>query len=175
MNWNFTAGDFQLRLPVTDEDGDAVYELLKDASRRAHLPALPLDVSAQALDDLRRWALRFQTREAACWLIEQQGQLRGRIGLQHINWMTLSAQLWWELDEDLALADMQQVVPAVVAFCQRELGLHRIEVRLRREATRHLELAQELGFVHEGYLPAQLEFEGDSVDLELFSQLAARV
>ena len=28
MNWNFSAGNFSLRLPVTDQDGDALYELM---------------------------------------------------------------------------------------------------------------------------------------------------
>ncbi|ASP38423.1 hypothetical protein CHH28_06935 [Bacterioplanes sanyensis] len=173
MNWNFDAGEFQLRLPVTEQDGDAVYELLKVAERRAHLPQLGMDVSAQALDDLRRWALRFQSREAACWLIEQQGQLRGRIGLQHINWMTRSARLWWELDEQMTLAEMQPVLAAVLNFVQQELNLHRVELRLSRGNQQHGQLAQGLGFVHEGYLPAQLEFEGNSIDLDIYSWLAS--
>ena len=70
MNWNFTAGNFSLRLPLTEQDGDALYELMSAQSRVDHLPRLAMSVEAQALDELRRVAMRFETREAAFWLVE---------------------------------------------------------------------------------------------------------
>ena len=83
MNWNFSAGNFSLRLPVTDQDGDALYELMSVQAQVDHLPRQAMTVPAQALDELRRMAMRFETREAAFWLVEgmYDKQLVARIGI----------------------------------------------------------------------------------------------
>lgn len=171
--WNFSAGDFSLRLPITDQDGDALFALLNDADIAAHIPRLPLTVSVQALDELRRMAMRFETREAAFWLVENNaGELIGRIGIQHINWLQRSARLQWEFPASVTAAELQQIVPAVLNYAFNELGLHRIEMRLEPGHELQQQRLQALGFQREGCLPAQLEFEGRSVDLELWSVLA---
>ena len=171
--WNFSAGDFSLRLPITDQDGDALFALLNDADIAAHIPRLPLTVSVQALDELRRMAMRFETREAAFWLVENNaGNLIGRIGIQHINWLQRSARLQWEFPASVTAAELQQIVPAVLNYAFNELGLHRIEIRLEPGHALQQQRLQALGFQREGCLPAQLEFEGRSVDLELWSFLA---
>lgn len=171
--WNFSAGDFSLRLPITDQDGDALFALLNDAGIAAHIPRLPLTVSVQALDELRRMAMRFETREAAFWLVENNaGELIGRIGIQNINWLQRSARLQWEFPARVTDAELQQIVPAVLNYAFNELGLHRIEMRLEPGHALQQQRLQALGFQREGCLPAQLEFEGRSVDLELWSVLA---
>ena len=171
--WNFSAGDFSLRLPITDQDGDALFALLNDAGIAAHIPRLPLTVSVQALDELRRMAMRFETREAAFWLVENNaGELIGRIGIQNINWLQRSARLQWEFPAGVTDAELQQIVPAVLNYAFNELGLHRIEMRLEPGHALQQQRLQALGFQREGCLPAQLEFEGRSVDLELWSVLA---
>src|SRR5690606_35598812 len=119
--WNFTAGDYSLRLPVTDQDGDALFALLSDADIAAHIPRLPLTVAAQALDELRRVAMRFETREAAFWLVENNaGELIGRIGIQNINWLQRSARLQWEFPASVTAAELQQIVPAVLNYAFSE-------------------------------------------------------
>ncbi len=171
--WNFTAGGFSLRLPVTEQDNEALFVLLNDAEVAAHIPRLPLTVSVQALDELRRVAMRFETREAAFWLVENNaGELIGRIGIQHINWLQRSARLQWEFPASVTAAELQQIVPAVLNYAFNELGLHRIEIRLEPGHALQQQRLQALGFQREGCLPAQLEFEGRSVDLELWSFLA---
>src|SRR5690606_35436529 len=121
--WNFTAGGFSLRLPVTEQDNEALFVLLNDAAVAAHIPRLPLTVAAQALDELRRVAMRFETREAAFWLVENNaGELIGRIGIQNINWLQRSARLQWEFPASVSLADLQQIVPAVLNYAFSELG-----------------------------------------------------
>ena len=170
--WNFTAGDYALRLPVTDQDGDALFALLSDADIAAHIPRLPMTVSAQALDELRRIAMRFETREAAFWLVENNAELIGRIGIQNINWLQRSARLQWEFPHSVPVEALQQIVPAVLNYGFNELGLHRVEMRLEPGHEVQQQRLQALGFQREGCLPAQLEFEGRSVDLELWSFLA---
>lgn len=174
MNWNFTAGHFSLRLPVTDQDGDALYELMSAQPRVDHLPRLAMTVAAQALDELRRMAMRFETREAAFWLAEglYDKQLIARIGLYKINWMQLSAHLQWELADTVDLPVLMDIIPPLLNFAFDELNLHRIEMRLRAGSERHEALLRGLGFTFEGVLPAQLEYEGEGVDLAVWSFLA---
>ena len=113
MSWNFETEQFLIRLPVSDQDGAALFHLLSQNSAAAHIPRLPMTVEAQALDELRRIAMRFETREAAFWLIERKsdGQVVARIGVQYINWMMLNAQLQWELSAECGLEELQEVLP----------------------------------------------------------------
>lgn len=174
MNWNFLTGNFLLRLPNAEHDQLALFELLQQPRVAEHIPAAALVTNAQVEDELRRIAQRFQLREAAFWLIEnEQDQLVGRISIQHISWLQRNAQLQWELSEQLGLTELQQILPKLLEFCFSQLGLHRLEMRLRPEAERHAALLQALGFVQEGQLPAQLEYQGQSIDLALWSCLAS--
>lgn len=174
MNWNFSAGNFNLRLPLVESDSQALYGLLKEQNRVDHIPRLALTVEAQAQDELRRMAMRFETREAAFWLAEgiYDGQLVARIGIQKINWMLSSAQLQWELTEAADLPVLQEILPPLLTFCFAELGLHRIEMRLRAGSEPHETLLQQMGFHYEGCLPAQVEYNDNSVDMALYSRLS---
>lgn len=173
MNWNFLAGDYLLRLPVSEQDQNALFEHLQQHDIAAHIPRLAIVTEAQIEGELRRMAQRFQAREAAFWLVENvEDKLVARVSVQHINWLQRSAQLVWELNTDLQLADLQKFMPKLFEFCFQELGLHRLEMRLR-QAPAHQELLQGLGFVYEGTLPAQLEFQSENIDLEVWSLLAS--
>ncbi len=175
MNWNFSAGNFSLRLPVSGQDGDALYALLKEQRRVDHIPRQALTVEAQALDELRRMAMRFENREAAFWLVEglYDKQLLARIGIQKINWMQSCAQLQWELTDAVDSPVLQEVMPPLLNFCFTELGLHRIDMRLRAGSELHETLLQQLGFHYEGCLPAQVEYNDTSVDMALYSRLSS--
>ncbi|MEK9711418.1 MAG: hypothetical protein VW258_02520, partial [Thalassolituus sp.] len=102
MSWNFETDNYIVRLPVSDQDGDALYQLLSQQAVVDHIPRMAMTVEAQALDELRRVAMRFEGREAAFWLVEEKnsGKLQARIGIQYINWMMLNAQLQLELSPD---------------------------------------------------------------------------
>lgn len=172
MNWNFSAGQFALRLPVTEQDSEALFDLLKQQPLSDHIPRLAMTISVQAYDELRRMAMRFETREAAFWLVENaDGKVVARVGVQRINWMLRAAQMQWEISDSLTLTEVNEFVSAIRNFCFDELGLHRLEMRLRRNE-RQQALLQGLGFSHEGQLPAQLEYENSSIDLDLWSYLA---
>lgn len=172
MNWNFSAGQFALRLPVTEQDSEALFNLLKQQALCDHIPRLAMTISVQAYDELRRIAMRFETREAAFWLVENAaGNVVARVGVQRINWMLRAAQMQWEISDSLSVAEVNEFVSALRNFCFDELGLHRLEVRLRKNA-RQQELLQGLGFSYEGSLPAQLEYDNASIDLDIWSYLA---
>lgn len=174
MEWNFSTANFSLRLPNTDQDVDAVYALLKEQSVVNHIPKAAMTVSAQAMDELRRVTMRFDVRESACWLVEGvfDKQLVARIGIQKINWMTDSAQLWWELSDKVDFSVLAEVMPALMNFCFDELNFNRLDMRLVAGSAQHEEYLQQIGFQYEGCLPAQQEFEGKTVDLALYSFLA---
>lgn len=173
MNWNQQTERLNLRLPVTDQDGDALFELLKDPAVSAHIPKAPMYASVQGLDELRRATMQFQAREAATWLLERQGheQILARIRLTHINWMTLSAQLQWELSPELAADEVDEALAAVHAFCFQELGLHRLDMRICPGCDAHQAHLTRSGYEYEGCLPAQLEFESKWISLEVYSRL----
>jgi len=179
MNWNFETENFLIRLPITDQDEESLYGLLQNATVGAHLPKSQLYSSVQVLDELRRATMRFQAREASTWLIERltgsledRARLAGRVVLCDINWMQASARLQWELDDDIVASQLAEFVGAIEQFCFSELGLHRLELRMLPDASKHIELAKALGYQQEGVLPAQLEFEGNWIDQAVFGKLA---
>ena len=174
MNWNLHTDNLTLRLPITDQDGDALFELLKDASVTAHIPHPPMYVQVQGLDELRRATMQFQAREAATWLLERQQPdgILARIRLTNINWMTLSARLQWEMSPLLTESELDEAMAAIHRFCFDELALHRLDMRICPDSTQHSDHLQRLGYEYEGCLPAQLEFENQWIDLEIYSLLA---
>ncbi len=174
MNWNMETDHLRVRLPVTDTDGDALFELLKDPAVSAHVPKAPLFASVQGLDELRRATMQFQARQGATWLVErlQQEGIVARLRLRQINWMTLSAQLQWELSPELTDAELDEAMFEVHRFCFGELSLHRLDMRIRPGSDAHKAHLQRLGYEYEGCLPAQLEFEDEWVDLEIYSVLS---
>ena len=173
MNWNFTTGVFQCRLPVAGDDNQALLTLLGKQTQLNHIPRLAVENMDQVEDELRRMVMRFENREAAFWLIEGQydQQIIARVSIQKINWMMLSAQLQWELTDACTLQSLQTVLPDLMGFIFNELGLHRLELRLAK-ASQYAGWPEQLGFTAEGILPQQQEFEGQDVDLEVYSRLA---
>lgn len=174
MIWNFIAGDYLLRLPVADNDRNILQELLQVPEVSAHIPRLPFYFDAQLDEEFRQIAQRFEAREAAYWMVEnEQDTLVARISIQQINWLQRNAQLQWELSDQIDLEGLQQVFPALKKFCFEELGLHRLEMRLRPDFERHNRLLTALGFEYEGCLPEQLEFQKENIDLAVWSILNA--
>jgi len=174
MNWNFVTDHYLVRLPISETDSGALFNLLRQQAVCDHIPRTALAIESQATDELRRIALRFETREAAFWLIENEGtgELLARIGIQNINWMMLNAQLQWELSPACDLQVLQEVVPAILEFVFAELRLHRVEMRLRAGNTEHAEYLTALGFEAEGTLPAQFEFNSEDIALDIYSLIS---
>jgi RimJ/RimL family protein N-acetyltransferase len=175
MNWNFETDNYIIRLPVSDQDGDALYSLLSQQAVVDHIPRAAMTLEDQAIDELRRIAMRFEGREAVSWLVERKsdGQLLARISVQYINWMMLNTQMQWELSPECDLAVLQEVVPAILKVLSDDLQLHRIEMRVRAGNEQHKQILETLGFECEGKLPAQFEYEGGDVDLDIYSVLLA--
>ena len=173
MNWNFDTDNHIIRLPVSDQDGKALYSLLSDHKAVEHIPRAAMTLEDQATDELRRIAMRFEGREAVSWLIERKadGQFLARISVQHINWMMLNTQMQWELSPECDLAVLQKVVPAVLKLLSNDLQLHRIEMRVRSGNEEYKTMLATLSFKYEGQLPAQFEYDGSDVDLDIYSVL----
>jgi ribosomal-protein-alanine N-acetyltransferase len=173
MNWNFETDNYIIRLPVSDQDGDALYSLLSQQAVVDHIPRAAMTLEDQAIDELRRIAMRFEGREAVSWLIERKadGQFLARISVQHINWMMLNTQMQWELSPECDLAVLTEVIPAILNVLTNDLQLRRVEMRVRAgniEQKQHLEA---LSFEHEGGLPSQFEYKGEDVNLDIYSVL----
>lgn len=176
MNWNFVTDNFLIRLPVSETDGAALFNLLRQQSVSDHIPRLALAVETQATDELRRIAMRFETREAAFWLIEKEstGELIARVGVQHINWMMLNAQLQWEFAPACDQQAIQEFIPAIIDFIFTELRLHRLEVRVRSGHAEQKDILSALGFDVEGTLPSQFEYGGDDIHLDVYSIISQK-
>jgi ribosomal-protein-alanine N-acetyltransferase len=173
MNWNFDTDNYIIRLPISEQDGDALYALLSDQNTVDHIPRAAMTVENQAIDELRLIAMRFEGREAVSWLIERKadGQFLARISVQHINWMMLNTQMQWELSPECDLAVLLEVVPAVLKLLSDDLQLHRVEMRVRSGNEQQKTNLEALGFEREGKLPAQFEYEGRDIDLDIYSVL----
>jgi len=172
MSWNMETERYSVRLPVSDTDGPALLDLLGSSAISAHIPRAAMSTENQADDELRRMAMRFEGREAAFWLIEDKTtqQVIARIGIQYINWMMLNAQLQWELTPACDLAALREVLTPVINYLMNELHLQRLE--MRQVHGTDSESLTELGFQFEGTLPAQAEFNGEDIDLDIYSLLA---
>jgi len=175
MSWNFETENYIVRLPISDQDGDALYQLLSQQAVVDHIPRMAMTVDAQALDELRRVAMRFEGREAAFWLIEgkNSGKLQARIGIQYINWMMLNAQLQLELSPEFPLDGLKEVLTEIKNYLFNELHLHRLETRIRTGISGLPEKLLALGFEKEGTLPSQFEYEGEDVSLDIYSIISA--
>lgn len=172
MNWNIATEHYQLRLPITEQDGDALFELLSRSQCVEHIPQDPWHSRVQALDDCRRVAMKFQAREAVTWLVEDhENTLKARISVYDINGFNLSAKLRFELHTTDNNKLLQEALNAVVALIQTSLGLHRLELRMLSGHTVYADALAALGFEYEGCLPMQLEWQGRWVSLDVYSLL----
>ncbi|MDF1764564.1 MAG: GNAT family N-acetyltransferase [Oleibacter sp.] len=179
MNWNFTTTNVNVRLPINEQDGNALFALLQQQHAVDHIPRIALTDAVQVEDELRRMTMQFETREGASWLVTgtYDDQLFARITVKKINWMMRAAQLQWELapdcDNELMTRLMSEAMNEVLPFLMAELGLHRLEMRLRKGSDKHTELLKKLCFTYEGCLPSQLEFDGEDIALDVYSILTS--
>lgn len=172
MNWNISTEHYQLRLPITEQDGDALFELLSRSQSVEHIPQDPWSSRVQSLDDLRRVAMKFQAREAVTWLVEDhESTLKARISVYDINGFNLSAKLRFELHASDDNKLLQEALNAVVELIRVSLGLHRLELRLLAGHTVYGNTLAALGFEFEGCLPMQLEWQGRWISLDVYSLL----
>ena len=174
MDWLLSTELYYLRLPVADQDEQALFDLLGQPQASAHIPQLALDRLDQAKSEIQKMEQAFEQRQGAYWLLGTKagGDLIGRISLQKINWMMGSLQLSWELKEGTSHDVLKTVLPEVCGFVFLELGLHRIEVRIRQESQYPKELMEDCGFTHEGNIPQQIEFDNQDIDLDVYSVLS---
>lgn len=169
MNWNFLAGDYLFRLPVAENDQDGLRNLLQAPEVNEHVPQFPVYFPEQMEAEFKRMVERFQAREAAFWLIEnKEDKLIARLSIQRINWLHKAASVQWELSELITAENLQEIFTALTNFCRTELGLHRLEMRLRPGFERHDTLLKAVGFEYEGCLPEQLEYQQENVDLAVW-------
>ncbi len=67
------------------------------------------------------------------------------------------------------------MLPVIVNYLSQDLHLHRLEMRLRTGSDGQSKLLTALGFSCEGTLPSQQEFEGEDIDLDVYSLLTGEL
>lgn len=173
MNWNLETDRFYVRFSH-EEDIPNIYALLSNNEVVKSVPKNPMVVEAQAMDEARRMVMQFDSKEAAFWLVEEKasGNVIARISLQKFNWINASAQLQVEvLPKDKSQSVLSELVYAVATLAFEDLSLHRVEWFLLGEDGKSIEIAQAIGFHHDGQLKHYMEFEGAWIDYQVYSLL----
>ncbi len=173
MNWNLTTEHYYVRF-AHEEDIPNIYALLGDKKVVKHHPKNPMVVEAQAMDEARRMVMQFEAKEAAFWLVEEKttGKVIARLSLQKFNWVNASAQIVADVfNEHKTQAVMAELIYAIATLAYEDLSLHRLEWLLQEQDKATLEIAEILGFQHDGQLMNFFEFEGKWVDYQVYSLL----
>lgn len=176
MSWDLESQDLELTLPGGEKDADALYGLLKIEKVAKAYPRIPMVVSAQALDELRRVVLRFDSREAIFWMIREKesGDFVGRIGFERANWMHANAQLLVEIMPDKCTDEnLKQAGDAFFDFVFPQLQLHRLQANVCRDDSALKQFCQLYKFNHDGVQPSAVEFEQQWVDYQVYSILSS--
>lgn len=173
MNWNLDTENFYVRFPH-EEDIPNIYALLSKTEVVEYVPKNPMVVEAQAMDQARRMVMQFEAKEAAFWLVEDSvsGKVIARISLKNFNWINASAQLQVEILPQYKTQNvLSELLYAVATLAFEDLSLHRLEWFLIERDVGAVDVAQALGFHHDGQLMSYIEFEGKWVDYQVFSLL----
>lgn len=175
MSWQLESKDLVLTLPDGEKDADALYELFKLEQVVKAYPRPAMVVSAQALDELRRIVLRFDTREAIFWMIREKesGDFVGRIGFERANWMHANANIVVDIMPEKANDEwLVQAGNAFFSFVFEQLQLHRLQALICAEDTALFKFCEVFKFTHEGVQPAAQEYNQQWIDYQVYSILA---
>lgn len=173
MNWNLMTEHYYVRF-AHEEDIPNIYALLGDKKVVKHHPKNPMVVEAQAMDEARRMVMQFEAKEAAFWLVEEKttGKVIARLSLQKFNWVNASAQIVADVFIDYKTDRvMAELIYAIATLAYEDLSLHRLEWLLQAQDKVTLDIAESLGFQHDGQLVNFFEFEGQWIDYQVYSLL----
>lgn len=168
--------DLLLR-PLTTDDADALFALV-DANR-PHLGAwLPFVGATKTVEDTRAF-LQARTppreeRDGFEMGLVHEGRLVGALGAHGIDrHFSLTSLGYWLAEDAQGRGLMTDAVRAVVTHAFRDLGLHRVEIRVAPGNERSAAIPRRLGFVEEGTLRECARAPGGGwFDLRVFGMLA---
>ena len=128
---------------------------LIDSSRSYLREWLPwIDYSKTTEDSeqfIQRSLEQFARNDGFQLAIRYKGKIAGIIGLHAINWSSRSTSIGYWLGEGFqGNGLMTKASAAVVAYCFKELGPHRIEIRAATGNTKSRAIPERLGFQKEG-------------------------
>lgn len=96
----------------------------------------------------------------------------GSIGLINIDRMNKTAMLGYCLDADYQhMGIVTECCQKLLVYAYKELGLHRIEIKVAQNNFRSKAVARRLGFKSEGTLRESYYLQNAFIDCDLFSKL----
>lgn len=144
---------------------------------RAHLKAwLPWVDAMQTAQDFERFIAGAHHREdegtERSWIILQQGEVAGRIGIHYINQQNSYGSIgYWLGEEYEGKGLITRACKSIIQYGFGELGLNRLELKCGTGNERSAAIPQRLGFTKEGTLREAEKVGGRFIDLALFSLL----
>lgn len=182
------AGELHPGLRIAVDDGVELRPLrLEDAE----LLYVAVAVNRERLEEWLPWppTIRSAADEAAFirqtldWMREGTGlgcaitvdrDLAGGIGLHKIDSVNRSAEIgYWLAEGFVGRGLMTRSTQALTSFVFESLGLHRVVIRAATGNVRSRAIPMRLGFTHEGTQREAGLLNGEFVDLEVYSMLAA--
>lgn len=116
---------------------------------------------------------RFTRHEAYHYTIFLGDQPAGAIDLHGIEWSASSAYIGYWLSEEMqGRGIMTRCVQALTNLAVRELGLHRIAIRVAPGNARSRAIPRRLGYRYEALLREAQPLHGSFIDLEQYVMLA---
>ncbi len=162
--------------PYRTEDGEAVYAAI-DESRELLRPWMPWVHSHQSAADSRD----FCVRAAASWLLRttldlgmfaaDDGRYLGGTGFPRLDWEARSFEIgYWVRRSAEGHGYVREAVQALTRLAFEELAANRVEICCDARNERSRNVAERLGFVHEGRLRNHgLDPEGQPRDTLVFA------
>jgi ribosomal-protein-serine acetyltransferase len=167
--------DAELRL-LEERHAEALYTLV-DANR-PHLRAwLPWVDEQRGVEDSRAFLRGAMAQygdnegfQAGIWVGDA---LAGVIGQHHVDWRNRTTSLGYYLGAAYqGRGLMTRACQLVVTHCFRELGLHRVEIRVEPRNERSRAIPERLGFRQEGVLREAFWLYDRYVDVVVYGLLA---
>lgn len=168
-----TTARVRLRAP-TLEDAPALFALYGNPEIMryvGHPPAVDVD---EIRGKLTRDLAAIHRGEAARWVLTLHGEQHasGYVGLFHWSQNDRRAELGYVLARNLwGKALMKEVLPEVVRFGFKRMGLHRIDALVDTENLASIRVLERLGFQREGVMRESTYTNGRFSDTAVFGLL----
>jgi ribosomal-protein-alanine N-acetyltransferase len=168
-------GDYRLE-PLCEEDAFDLLALFGDPEVTAYMDIAPLTHISQARE-IVAWARELAGRDRGLrWSIRREGQ-EALIGTVGFNSLELDRGRRGEVAYDLARGEwgrgvMSAILPTVVEFGFRRLGLRRLEAMVTVGNARSCALLERHGFQREGVLRDHAWWKGQFWDQLIYARLS---
>lgn len=157
---------------------DFVDEIFQQRSKKEVMQyiARPLLISKiEAQDLVKNYEFLFEQRITISWALVRKEDFRmiGTVGFPRVNKENHRGEVGYSLDPDYWYKGyMSEALKKVLAFGFEELNFHSIEAIIHPDNKSSSNLVLKHGFVKEAYFKQYTYFEGEFLDVEIYSLLS---